>query len=185
MDNVKNKKSWTPFLMKAGLIAVLVPVAMMAFASRYTIEIDPQSTRCLPDYSVYLVDHKDTSPARGATFMFSARGSQKLIVEAHHTIKALIPYYADGQHMLKIMDGVPGDKVTVEAESVAVNDSPVRGGGLYLTGTLMKENKDFVRTVTLDNDDFWFSGRTVDSYDSRYCGTVGADQIVGRAYAIF
>ncbi|MFD1690653.1 S26 family signal peptidase [Azotobacter chroococcum] len=37
----------------------------------------------------------------------------------------------------------------------------------------------------IEADRYWFFGRTADSFDSRYWGSVASHQIIGRAYPLW
>lgn len=93
------KESWKRFGVKAGVTLVVLWAAGAAFASRYRIGIDPQQEKCLPGYTFFLIDLNDQTLERGAVYAFQAKNMQ--------------PFYKDGTRMVKILTGMPGDKVEI------------------------------------------------------------------------
>lgn len=171
MKWMKKKESWPRFCIKAGVALAVIWGAGVAFADRYRIGIDDQLVKCIPGYSVYLIDKKDQKLERGAIFVFSAQGLQ--------------PFYEDGTEMVKYLRGLPGDNVKISKHgNIYVNDE-MQGYGLTHAEALNKPMDSFVGEGILQSDSFWFMGTSNQSFDSRYWGTVKNDQIIGRAYPLF
>jgi conjugal transfer pilin signal peptidase TrbI len=165
------KEPWPRFCAKAGLALLVIWVAGTAFASRYRIGVDEQVVKCIPGYSVYLIDKKDKELTRGATYVFSARGLQ--------------PFYADGTEMVKYLRGLPGDRVEIrELGNIYINDDYM-GYGLVHAEAMNRRPDSFVGNAVLEPGNYWFMGTSNQSFDSRYWGTVRDDQIIGRAYPLF
>ena len=82
------KESWPRFGMKAALMLLALLLAGNWFMNRYRIGIDPQNEKCLPGYTVYLIDLNDRSLQRGPFTPSTQRIWQ--------------PLYKDGTHMVKI-----------------------------------------------------------------------------------
>ncbi len=181
---ISRREPWPRFLLKAGLLLGLLVLAGSTFASRYKIGRTPQAMACIPGVSVFLIDTHDTAPERGAIFAFEARGLVPLLERAHADAAPLIPRFADGQILVKYMMGLPGDHVHVDADVTAVNGESI-GRGLILAATLNEPAASFARDVTIPAGEYWFSGATLDSFDSRYWGTAKQAQLVGRAYPLF
>ncbi len=157
------KMSWTRFWCQATLILALLWLAGHAFASRYRIGVDEQKEKCLPGYSVYLIDLKDKNLKRGHLYAFSFQGKQ----------------------MLKILTAIPNDKVEIDhTQKITVNGKVV-GEGLYLADQLGYPDNHFYGKTVLKEGHYWFMGKSFNSFDSRYWGAVKEDQIIGRAYALF
>ena len=114
------------FLKKAlivSLISIVVVVTVMElFTSRFYIYIDPQTDRCLPDKRVYLVDKTDKIIIRGEKYAFAAKNLQSYILDGDPRISVLADHYKDGEKMLKIVDGIPGDKVSISQDENKIND---------------------------------------------------------------
>jgi len=75
--------------------------------------------------------------------------------------------------------------VSISQDENKINGEPVGTGGLLLVNTLLKTPEDFIKSYTIPEKEYFFAGRTNNSFDSRYWGTIQHDQILGRAYAIF
>ncbi|ATW34774.1 signal peptidase I [Candidatus Williamhamiltonella defendens] len=165
------KESWKRFSVKAVVTLLVLWAAGVAFASRYRIGIDPQQGKCLPGYTFFLIDLKDPSLERGAVYAFHA--------------KNMPPFYKDGTRMVKILTGMPGDKVEINDKLKITVNGDVVGEGLQLAGNLNLPESHFYGKATLKDGHYWFMGKSSFSFDSRYWGTVKDDQIIGRAYPLF
>ena len=83
------------------------------------------------------------------------------------------------------------DKNTKEQDMVELNQKDleeVSGGTFTLNYYWKSEYEEAgIKVVThlIEKDEFFALGTTIDSYDSRYWGTVNETQIVGRLYPIF
>lgn len=165
----KAKGSYLSFALKAVPLAILAGAAAFYLSGRFSIGIDPQESTCLP-WRVFVIDKADIDPKRGAIFAFKA--------------KDLRPYFKQGTHMIKVIDGLPGDLVKVTKEKVLVNGTEV-GEGLGLAKPLKRPPGRFVREEIVPEGKYWFMGKTLDSYDSRYWGYVSESDLIGRAYPIW
>lgn len=166
----RKREPWRRFAFKAALIAVLIVGSAEGFAARYQIAYDPQTIRCLPDYSVYLLDRWDRDLERGGLYAFAAHG--------------LAPFFPDGTRMVKKLVALPGDTVAVNAAGMFVNGAHI-ASGLALAKTLEREADSFEVFGALAKGQYWFAGEHELSFDSRYWGSVAQDQIIGRAYPLF
>jgi conjugal transfer pilin signal peptidase TrbI len=169
---IKTKQPWVHFLPKAFAVLVVLYLIGVWFSSRFLIVGDPQEVKCLPGYSVYLVDKKDQRIERGELYMFLS--------------KDLSPIYSENTKMLKFMRGLPGDLIEVRSNSQVFINGNASEAGLSLAPTkLGRKESDFHGKTTLGEDEFWFLGTSPKSFDSRYWGSIHRDKIVGRAYALF
>ncbi len=154
------------------LLLTLVIAAGFAFQSRWRIGIDPQATLCLSD-RVYLVDTKDVRPERGAVFVFLSEGAE--------------PVYENGTKLAKRMTGMPGDRIEITDDlEMRVNGVKIAQGFWHLRDAdtaLIRER--FTGSRVLSEDEFWMTGESPKSFDSRYFGPVRRDRIMGRAYGLF
>ena len=187
--NPSLRQPWRPFLIKAALVSVLVGVMMALCLSQLALQwrlmIDPQTDRCLPDVAVYRVDLFDTEPVRGQPFAFAARGITPWLDQANPVIFDMRHHYEDGKPLIKIIDGLPGDEITVTRTGVWINGERTGVGALALHRTLNQPLTHFERTFTLGPKQYFLAGRTSNSFDSRYWGPVHVDQLLGRAYPWF
>lgn len=166
----RQREPWGRFALKAGALLAALYAGCAYVTDRYRIGIDPQISRCLPDTRVVLIDRWDRNVKRGQLVAFAANG--------------LSPYFKNGTTMVKVVEGVSGDRVAVNEAAVTVNGARV-GEGLALARTLGRPAGDFVRDIVVSPGSIWVMGRTIDSYDSRYWGELPAAQIIGRAYRLF
>lgn len=133
---------------------------------RYRIGID--TLRALPD-TVYLIDLWNKEPVKDGLYAFHSKG--------------LAPLYNDGTRMLKRLTGMPGDEVNVTPEHVLVNGAEV--SRMALAQRLGVAESQFSRSLTLQENEYWFSGEAATSFDSRYWNAVKREQIVGRAWPLW
>ncbi|HGN3150140.1 TPA: signal peptidase I [Pseudomonas aeruginosa] len=165
----KVRGSYVTFALKAVPLAAVAGALALYLSNRYSLGIDPQENTCLP-WRVFVIDKQDVTPERGAIFAFKA--------------KDLRPFFQQGTHMIKVIDGLPGDLVKVTKEKVLVNGVEV-GEGLGLARPLKRPAGRFVREEIVPASSYWFMGKTLDSFDSRYWGYVAEADLIGRAYPIW
>ena len=156
---------------RRGLPALLLVLGLMLYlGTRYRIAINDQVDKCLPPYTVFLVDRHDDAIARDGLYAFPAG-------------ERMAPFFPMRMQVIKRVVGLPGDTVSVNAETTRVDGRTV-GEGLDLAGTLGTPAAQFVREVVLPQDAVWIMGATRDSFDSRYWGLLPRHHIIGRAYAL-
>lgn len=169
---IRKKESWTTFLGKVLLVLCVLALLGMFIGGRYRIVGDPQTIRCIPGYTVYLVDIQDKDLVRGNLYLFRS--------------KNLAPIYAEGTKMLKYLRGMPGDLVEVrDNDQVFINGVASEAGLSLAEEKLGLSARSFHGKATLGKDEYWFLGISPLSFDSRYWGAVKRESIVGRAYPIF
>jgi len=161
--------TWT-FLAKGTVLAALVAAGVVGLAHRYTLAIATQASLCLPPYRVWVIDKWDKNPVRGEIFAFAAKG--------------LSPVFSDGTTIVKVLKGMPGDVADVSLTQTTINGTVV-GTGLQVAVDKGIEPQRYVRSGSIDEGRYWFFGNTEDSFDSRYWGSVGSSQFIGRAYPIW
>lgn len=178
-----SKSFWLKYSLKCIAIVILFSCAFTWFKSNYRIGLDFQDVKCLPGYTVFLVDIKDKDLKKGTVYAFTAVG--------------LDPFFKDGTLMAKRFMAGHGDRIKIEVETerladitinkypkIIINNEVVREG-LPLAIELGKSEKDFAGSKTLTKDELWMLGDSPMSFDSRYWGTVNKTQVVGRAYPLF
>lgn len=169
---VVKKQPWSAYALKAGLILVALMLAGKWFSSRFIIAGDPYKIRCIQEYSIYLIDKRDTTLVRDKLYMFRS--------------KDLSPVYPAGTQILKYLRGMPGDHVEVATnDQILVNDQVVAYGLALAQEKLGKPSASFHGKGELTQDEFWFMGTSPRSFDSRYWGAVKREDVLGRAYPIF
>jgi len=166
---MKSKQPIGLFLLKALPLTVVVSLAALYLTDRYSIGIDPQENTCL-EWRVFAIDRYDTAVERGEIFAFRSG--------------AMEPFFRNGTQVIKVADGVPGDRVQVGLEQVTVNGAQV-GEGLALSQKLKRPPSRYVRDEIVPDGNYWFMGKTEDSFDSRYWGYVPSEDIIGKAYPLW
>jgi conjugal transfer pilin signal peptidase TrbI len=152
-------------------VLILVLASMLYLGTRFRIAIDDQVDKCLPPYTVFLVDRHDDAIERDGLYAFPAG-------------ERMAPFFPMQMQVIKRVVGLPGDSVSVTEQTTRVEGETV-GQGLDLAGTLGTPAARFVREVVVPVDAVWIMGATRDSFDSRYWGPLPRQQIIGRAYALF
>lgn len=169
---LRKDESWISFTLKSVLVLFLLFLAGVSFASRFMIVGDPQEERCIPGYTVYLIDKNDVELERGKLYMFHS--------------KDLSPIYKEGTNMLKYLRGMPGDLVEVrENNQVFINEKAGEYGLDLAEEKLGRAASTFHGKSVLGTNQYWFLGTSTRSFDSRYWGSVANESIVGRAYPLF
>lgn len=167
MERVIHRQPPARFWLRAALLTGAICALPWLVLQRFSIGFDPQTDQCLPGARLFVVDEWHRAPERGQAFAFRAHG--------------LNPWFRDGTKMIKVVDGLPGDRVAISERGVAINDHLVVEG-LPLAARLRKDPAAFARTFVLAPDEYLLLGRTPASFDGRYWGTVRRDALLGRAY---
>lgn len=162
-----------------GLIAILMLVLPQALGAlvKANVQIgwDAQDYKCLP-FSLYLFKMESTRPAdvsmrRGAMVVFRAH-------DGNTGISRL-----DGIRMVKIVAGIPGDRLVVKDDFAYINGAP--WGRLTLLGTLQKGSGSLDRDVYVPPGKVLLLGTTPYSYDGRYYGFIDQVDIEAEAIPVF
>ncbi len=166
MSLVRQKEPWPKFLVKVSILVVAIAVLFVWIEGRFRIGIDSQVIRCFPDHKFFLVDLKHPEAQRGAIVAYRAQG--------------LAPFFQDGTLMGKVIKGMPGDHLLINAEGVFVNG--VRhADGFPLLSRLQIPEESLYRDELIPQGKYFLMAPAPESYDGRYWGYISADQIVGRA----
>jgi conjugal transfer pilin signal peptidase TrbI len=167
------REPWDRFALRALLALTLILVIGSYLCARFRIGIDDQQALCLPPYRWYLIDTHDRAIARGQLLAFAATD-------------AMAPYFRPDQTVIKRAAGVAGDQITVTVAATQVNGAPLPESAPALAKTLGALPQAFAREAfVVPDDQLWVMGETRDSFDSRYWGTLPAERVIGRAYALF
>lgn len=153
-----------------GLTMMLTASVLFHFISqRYQLVFDTQVERCIPEYSVYLVDRTETQFDKGHIYTFTARN--------------MAPYFSDGQPIGKYLAGLAGDRVVQNEQGVFINDVRVADGHYAAAEKLGFAATHFHKTFVIPKGHYFFVGsrNAPRSFDSRYYGLVSHSQLVGRA----
>lgn len=171
VDAERNRGPLTgAFLLKGILLAALLSASIVGVTHRFTLAIATQEYLCLPPYRIWVIDKWDKEPVRGEIFAFKSQG--------------LTPVFADGTTIVKVLEGMPGDTADVDPKQTTINGVVV-GTGLQVATDLGLSPERYVRSGVIEQGRYWFFGKTSDSFDSRYWGSVGGEEILGKAYPIW
>ena len=169
----QRREPWGRFALRALPVLTLLLVTGGYLCDRFRIGIDDQQARCLGSTRWYLIDTYDQRPTQGQLVAFAATDG-------------MAPYFRPGQTVIKRVVGVPGDRVSVDAEGTTINGSALPNSDPALAGTLQRPSAVFFRqTLMVPEGQFWVMGDTRDSFDARYWGLLSVQQVRGRAYALF
>jgi conjugal transfer pilin signal peptidase TrbI len=144
--------------------------ALDAAAARWSLFVDPQSSRCLDGVVALLVDKDDHAVARGDIYAFVPPAEAAL-------------FFPPEMLFAKRVMGLPGDVVEVTLEATTVNGVVV-AKGLALADMLGVSAARYLRRFTVPDGHLLMMGDTADSYDGRYWGVVPAANGVGRARVV-
>lgn len=148
-----------------GILYVFIALAGAWFHLNYAFAINVSPS--LP-HRMYLI-HKHEQPQRGqyAAFRWTGGG----------------PYPA-GVTFVKVLAGVPGDRIERLERDFYVNGAPV---GRAKPASRQGRPLDPGPTGTLPAGRYYVSAAHPDSLDSRYAitGWITQDQIIGRAHVLF
>ncbi len=163
-------------LLGFGAVALLLGVFLRpAIAMHYGISIDPQYQSCLP-WSNFLVQYGPVQPKPGELVLFHDRK---------------IDVISGGQRIevVKIVAGVPGDRVKITPDQVwiAGPTGPFRyWGRRWLMPWVRHKHLHVLKpqVIRIPKGKYLLMGSTPGSYDGRYWGLVPAHNIIGKAWAL-
>lgn len=142
------------------------------FERHYRLAIDVQKVPCM-DARVLLIDIDDTTPEVGALMAFRASVATEPLVKR-------------GTLMAKRIVAAPGDTVRITRQEVILVNGKFAGVGLpHLKGVDWEKQAQFFGSRMLKDNQWWVLGEHPKSFDSRYWGSIGREQMVGRAYVLF
>ncbi len=171
---VEAKRSRGPltgaFLIKGMVMAAVLAASIVGLTQRFTLAVATQEYLCLPPYRLWVIDKWDREPIRGDIYAFKSSGLQ--------------PVFEDDTTIVKVLEGMPGDTAEVTLEETRINGSVV-AQGLQVATDIGHDPSRYLRSGVIAQGRFWFFGRTPDSFDSRYWGSVGQSQIIGKAYPLW
>ena len=182
-------------LLLGALVIALSFLFVFEYLSRsYVIAYTKDGHYCLP-YTLWLIK-KNENPRRGDYVSFVGYG---------------VPNFADGVKWVKILSGMPGDKVEHHeiplsqrdsaVEVIEVNRMPVQmrvQGHVFLSvdgrlssGYTVFERDTKGRTlpmigdITIPEGKYFVTATNPRSFDSRYWGLIDKKAIIGKAYPIY
>ena len=163
-----------------GLVAALGAAAFYV-SERYTLGIDFQKFRCLPEI-VYLIDTWSTP---------TASEIEKGDYIAVHLDPEQLPAYVtrtDQVWIKRVVANEPGTVMEVRHDGVFFEKDGERwrhGTALEGAERLGRSEAEFVRDETLAEGEMFLMGDLPLSYDARYFGAVSEDNVIGTVLFAF
>jgi conjugal transfer pilin signal peptidase TrbI len=172
---LRSPKWWMKGLGKVAIAFLLVYIPIQWFGASYRFAFDMiEGVNCLPE-TFFLIDLNDQNVGRGDYVAFRTEQME--------------PFYENGTTAIKILAGVAGDQVDVDATGATVNDK--YWGPLHHIrpeGRLTEMGRsvaDYTRSLTVPEGEMWMMAPHERSYDSRYWGTIREEQVIGRVIPLF
>ena len=160
-----------PFITFALFSSIFVLFEL--FFMRFSFTFPAPIYSCL-HASVFIVDRWDKDFKKGD------------IVAFHFENKDDMVFGNRKMKFIKRVQAISGDVVNVHPQRTQINDEiPIELSMELSAHTLRVNVDDYQRTITIKPNSFFAMGETLNSYDSRYWGSVDTDNVIGKAYAIF
>jgi len=90
-------------------------------------------------------------------------------------------FYRKGATLLKLITGLPGDEIVFEKGIVKINNE-------FVSTYNQDDDAGFKPFISgkyiLKDGEYWVSGSTSVSLDSRYIGPISLEHVIGTGYAI-
>lgn len=97
-----------------------------------------------------------------------------------------IVYGDKSMQFIKRISATGGDLVKIKSSHVSINENaPIELSMILSAHALKVDPQDYERDIQVPENSFFALGETLNSYDSRYWGTLDNSKIIGKAYAIF
>lgn len=168
-DWIHPKVRTRAFAIRVIVLFVVLAAAMHWVAGRYRVGVSDELVQSL-NHSWFLIDT-----------------SQKVVGVGEYVVFRIdrdLPPWPKGSQFVKKVAGVAGDRVMVGVHATLVNGEPVVDA-LDLLEILKKPSGAFVREEVVAPESLFVVGERPHSYDSRYWGSVGLAQVIGRGYPLW
>lgn len=149
--------------------AVLVASGLSWFTKHYLIGVDDHKLRCLP-YTMYLIQKGTPHTVQ--------RGDYLSFVN-----EKMDRFYPHGYPFVKLVRGIPGDKVEIKNDVLFINGNKIER--LFLHDKLKVPAGTFDTVYTLQPRQYFVMGTFPRAYDSRYWGPISEEKIIGKARPLF
>lgn len=169
----KAKKGWSmpvKMVWTAIFMIATFDVVVHAFTHFFMVYVDTNEVRCIPEYSVYLIVKRPETIERGKIYAFHAQG--------------MGPFYKDGTKIGKYASALAGDTVVQNEQGVFVNGQNV-ATGYVLADKLNHSKSDYYKQFVVAPNQIFFTGSAPRSFDSRYWGTIGTENVIGEAIPLW
>lgn len=148
-------------------------ILFQLFLMRFVFSFPSPLHSCL-DASLFIIDKWDKEYSKGDIMAFEFQRDGDMV-------------FGDRKmQFIKRVAAKGGDLVRVTPTAVSVNDeAPVELSMILSAHALKVKASEYQREIEVPSNSFFALGETLNSYDSRYWGTVENSKIIGKAYAIF
>lgn len=162
-------KSW--FFIKATVASLVTVGAFMWFTHNYAVGFDIQKGSYSINHRIVLIDKHDATVKRGGYMAFKAA--------------RMIAPFVDGQTVVKVVSGLPGDKIQLSSDGLFINGE-FKGAPLPFLESKQTGEKVYVKDFTgqVPDGHYFVTGTNPRSYDSRYWGFVEPERIIGKAHGL-
>jgi conjugal transfer pilin signal peptidase TrbI len=166
------RKPWPVFAVQCLVVLAVILAGGKWFMAHYTLGL-ASGTPCLPG-RLYIVE-KGLPPVRHGLVAFRTDDRQRP--------------YRPGTKFVKLVVGLPGDQVEINAACRGAVVSPDGAYPIVLEDRVLdrlgKDCRDLAGSYEIPADSYFVVGTLPDSYDSRYWGLVSSEQVIGRAWKVF
>lgn len=163
------KRLLTGFIL--GLVLIAVKTGYDHAYPNRKLLVGKQVMSCLPwDFYYWDSDRPVGEIKRYDLLIFPARKMQ--------------PVIKDGEKIVKMAAGLPGDKVTIRDGIVSINGSVI-GDMAYGAKSFSKPMNYWDKEYVLQPNEIFVFGTEYNSYDSRYWGAYPMDLVDGHVSVLF
>lgn len=175
------KITMNQILTRVLMVVVLIMSVITAqyVSDRYKVGVPDQNKGCLEE-TVFLIDTNNIDIfSRGDYIAFKS--------------KNMTPYFADNETIIKMIAGVPGDRVIISNDGVFVKyienglSKTVQYGTLDLLHKIGKPAENYFKDEIIPEGKFFTLGTLKGTYDSRYWGYMDFNnqKVIGKTYGIY
>lgn len=166
--SAQSGRFWLINLLAAVVVFAVTGQVLGWVGDRVRLGVDTHRVTCLPWRLYWIYPGDRHPPIRGELVQIRAQG--------------LAPRFPDGTRLTKLVAGIPGDDVRIEADQLWINDQ--YWGRLWLLPVLGQAPGSLDRQYRIPDGTFLPMGTTAEAYDGRYFGTLDESCILGRALPI-
>ncbi len=166
IDNLINQPLVKPLTL--GFVVTSLLLTITAYAASSWFELVLNRSNSLPG-TVYFLD-KTTAPSCGNTTVFDMPEESR---------------FYRGSRMIKVIQGCPGDRISLIGQTIFLNDIEVAEAMQRTTNRMY--DLVVIDSGVIPDKHFYLAATHPRSYDSRYrsFGLRHADELLGKAHRIF
>lgn len=164
------KPSKKPFYL--ALIAGLSLTLIYWFGLPFSFGYDPNEDRCLPDVHLSLLIHHAPSEIHDGDMLFFARP------------QGILGYVRE-EYVMKVVAGVPGDRIVIKDGDVKINGKLAVKGFALAVPYYHHPAQFYEKDEVIPKGKLFMIGTNPLSDDSRYWGYLDVGYVRGNGYKIF